>query len=114
MVDATVLSIEKEEANGHVFNVGTGIPVTVKEVVQALIKNYGIEVPVQVTGDYRLGDIRHNYACLEKIKRLLGFKPGFSFEKGVELFTDWVNNQAIKESKYEDSIKEMREKGLMK
>jgi dTDP-L-rhamnose 4-epimerase len=114
VVRATALSIEKDEANGHIFNVGTGSPIPVLHVVHLLIKNYGIEVSVNVSGDYRIGDIRHNYADISKIKRMLGFTPSVSFEEGLERFTDWVSKQDIGMSQYEDSIKEMKEKGLMK
>jgi dTDP-L-rhamnose 4-epimerase len=114
VVRATTAGIEKEEANGEIFNVGTGVPVTVMEVAAFLIKNYGIDVPLNITGNYRLGDIRHNFADLNKIEKLLGFKPSVSFETGLKKFTDWVNSQDIQQSKYEESLKEMKEKGLMK
>ncbi|HWR32361.1 MAG TPA: NAD-dependent epimerase/dehydratase family protein, partial [Chitinophagaceae bacterium] len=114
VVKATVLGIEKDEANDEVFNVGSGIPVIVMEVAQQLVKHYGMDVPLQVTGNYRLGDIRHNYADISKIQRLLGFKPSVSFAEGLEKFTEWVSKQAVHESRYDESIKEMKEKGLMK
>ena len=114
MINATSLAIDKHEANGKVFNVGMGVPVTVMEVANMLVSNYGINVPVQVTGNYRLGDIRHNYADISRIGRLLGFKPSFSFSDGLKKFTEWVSQQPVKESRYEESIQEMKEKGLMK
>ncbi len=114
VVAATALSIEKEEANGEVFNVGTGVATTVLEVAQQLIHNYGIDVPVKISGNYRLGDIRHNFADMKKIKTLLGFETSVNFTDGLKRFTDWVNQQEIQKSKYEDSISEMKEKGLLK
>ena len=82
VVDATILGIEKEEANNEVFNVGTGVATDVISVATNLIKNYGVDVPVAVSGNYRLGDIRHNYADLTKINSKLGFTPKYSFEEG--------------------------------
>lgn len=114
VVKATVLGIEKDEANGEVFNVGSGSPVTVMEVATSLVKNYEAEIELQVTGNYRLGDIRHNFADISKITRLLGFKPSVSFADGLKKFTDWVNNQSIQTSRFDESVKEMKEKGLMK
>jgi len=114
VVKATFLGIEKEEANGQIFNVGTGVAVTVSEVARLLVELYGIEVPLQVTGNYRLGDIRHNYADTTKIERLLSFKPSFDFKTGLKHFTNWVNGQQVQQSKYEDSINEMKSKGLLK
>lgn len=114
VVKATALGIEMDEANNQIFNVGSGIATTVLDVAQSLIRNYGINVPVQVTGNYRLGDIRHNVADISKIQKLLGFNAEVSFQEGLKHFTDWVNQQEVQQSKYDDSIKEMKEKGLMK
>ena len=114
VVNATIAGIEKPEADGEVFNVGSGVSTTVLNVAETLIKNYGADVPLQVTGSYRLGDIRHNYANINKIERALGFKPLMSFADGIKKFTDWVNSQAIQQSRYDESIKEMKQKGLMK
>lgn len=114
VVNATILGIEKDEANGETFNVGSGIITTVNEVVNSLMKHYGIEVPVSISGNYRLGDIRHNYADLTKIKTLLGFVPGVSFEQGIAKFTLWVREQSIYEDRYEESLNEMKAKGLFK
>jgi len=114
IVDATILGLEKEEANGEVFNVGTGVPTDVVTVAQTLIDNYGIETPMTITGNYRLGDIRHNYADLTKINSKLGFVPKIDFEEGIRRFTNWVNTQEIKDDNYERSIAEMKAKGMYK
>lgn len=114
IVKATWLGMEKETANGQVFNVGTGVPSTVLDVARGLIDLYGIQVPVEVTGNYRLGDIRHNYADMQRAERLLGFRPEVSFAEGLKKFTDWVLQQEIRASRYEESLAEMKAKGLMK
>ena len=114
VVDATILGIEKDEANGHTFNIGTGVATDVLAVANTLIKKYGVKVPVVVSGNYRLGDIRHNYADIGLAKELLGFEPKWSFEAGIEKFTVWVNEQEIHKDNYEASIKEMKQKGLFK
>lgn len=114
VVDATILGIEKEEANNEVFNVGTGVATDVISVAANLIKNYGVDVPVTVSGNYRLGDIRHNYADLTKISSKLGFTPKYSFEEGLKQFTNWVNTQEVEKDNYQKSIDEMKAKGLYK
>ncbi|MDO7213381.1 NAD-dependent epimerase/dehydratase family protein [Acinetobacter nosocomialis] len=114
VVEATILGLEKEEANNQVFNVGTGIATSVLTVADQLVKNYNIDVPITISGNYRLGDIRHNYADLTKIKKYLGFEPKVSFEEGIKEFTQWVNTQEIQEDRYQQSINEMKEKGLYK
>lgn len=114
VVNATILGIEKEEANGQVFNVGTGVATDVVEVANSLINAYNIEVPVIVTGKFRLGDIRHNFADLNKIKTFLGFQPKVYFKEGIEKFAAWVLRQEIQEDKLSVSLDEMKSKGLLK
>ncbi|MBS1735244.1 MAG: NAD-dependent epimerase/dehydratase family protein [Bacteroidetes bacterium] len=109
-----ILCIEKDEANGQIMNVGTGVATSVLDVAKILCKKYNIEVPINITGNFRLGDIRHNYADISKVKSLLGFEPQIDFGTGMTLFTDWVNEQAIMASKYEYSVREMKSRGLLK
>lgn len=114
VVDATILGIEKEEANGHVFNVGTGVATDVLTVARTLIEKYEIDVPVTISGNFRLGDIRHNYADITAARTILGLEPKWSFSDGIGEFVKWVNEQGVQEDKYEASIEEMKKKGLYK
>lgn len=114
VVDATILGIESTEADNQVFNVGTGVATDVITVAESLSRNYGVTVPITISGNYRLGDIRHNFADLTKIKKVLGFEPKFSFEQGLQQFTNWVNTQEVQEDRYQKSIDEMKAKGLYK
>lgn len=112
IVDAIVLGMEKEEANGHVFNIGTGKSIDVLTVAKTLMDKYKTKVPIRVSGNYRLGDVRHNFADITLAKDILGYTPKWSFEDGISEFVNWVNNQTIVEDKYDLSIKEMKNKGL--
>lgn len=114
VVDATILGIEKDEANYEVFNVGLGCAIDVERVANTLVKAYSSSSKIVITGSYRVGDIRDNYADLTKIKSKLGFEPKVSFEEGILRFTKWVDAQEIGEDGYEKSIGEMRERGLLK
>lgn len=114
VVNATIKGLEIPEANGHVFNIGTGIATDVLTVAKTLCDKYGIEVPVTVSGNYRIGDIRHNYADITQARKILDFEPKWSFDKGMASFCRWVDGQIILEDKYEASIEEMRIKGLYK
>lgn len=114
VADATILGMEVPEANGHVFNIGTGTAIDVLTVAQTLCDKYKIHVPIKISGNYRLGDIRHNFADISLARKILGFKPKWSFPDGISEFTKWVNEQEIYEDKYENSIIEMQKKGLYK
>lgn len=114
VVDATVKGLEVHGAAGHVFNVGTGVATDVLTVAKTLCEKYGVDVPITVSGNYRLGDIRHNYADISLARKILGFEPQWSFDKGIGQFAKWVDKQEIQEDKYEASIEEMKAKGLYK
>ncbi|MBN1898911.1 MAG: SDR family NAD(P)-dependent oxidoreductase [Spirochaetes bacterium] len=110
-IQATVKAIQKEKIAG-VFNVGSGIATSVLVVAQTLKDIYGSDVKINVSGHYRLGDIRHNLADLKAAKEKLGFVPRYSFKEGIRRFADWVNAQKVMKDNYENSIEEMRKKGL--
>jgi dTDP-L-rhamnose 4-epimerase len=115
VVDATILSIETNSIGSKSYNVGTGIPTTVITVVKNLLNNYESDVQYKITGNFRIGDIRHNYADLEQIKKELGFKPKITFENGIKTFTDWVKGEKVESAlNYQVSLNEMKSKGLFK
>jgi dTDP-L-rhamnose 4-epimerase len=114
IVAATTIALTKDEANGEVFGIGSGVATDVLTVAQTLVQQYGIDVPIKVTGAYRLGDIRHNFADLNKAKRLLGFSPQVSFDEGIRQFSTWVNQQEVQVDTYDASIAEMSKRGLFK
>ena len=114
VVDATILGIEKEEADFEVFNVGSGKGTTVLEVAEFLKKYYQSDINIKISGNFRLGDIRHNVADLSKIENKLGFHAKVDFQSGIKQFAGWVNQQEIQEDHYAESIQELKEKGLLK
>lgn len=114
VVEATFLAIESDKANGEVFNVGTGIPTDVIKVATLLLNYYKSAVNYKITGNYRVGDIRHNFADMKKIKEKIGFSPKYSFEVGLKKFADWVDSQNIEVDNYNKSVEEMKLRGLYK
>lgn len=114
VVEATIAGIENEKANNVVFNIGSGVATNVLTVAKTLIELYKSNVSINVSGNYRLGDIRHNFADIERARELLSFEPKWGFRTGISMFVEWVNNQEIQDDKYEKSIEEMKRKGLFK
>lgn len=114
VVDATILSIENEKANYEVFNVGTGEKIDVLTVAEILKELYKSNIKIEISGNFRVGDIRHNLADITKANQILGYTPKYSFQKGIKKFVDWVNTQKVEEDNYENSIEEMKKRGLYK
>lgn len=111
-VMATILGIKREEANGHIFNVGSGMPIDVLTVANKLITYLGVKVHAKISGNYRSGDIRHNFADIQKINNLLGFKPTVDFDDGISQFVEWVKIQDILVDNYQISIDELKKRNL--
>lgn len=114
VVDATVASIELSDSGQHVVNIGSGVRTSVLDVARTLVSAYRAEIPVRISGNFRLGDIRDNYADITKARQLLGFNPNVDFTTGIHRFASWVESQIINADTYEASIAEMRSKGLFK
>ena len=113
VADATVLALEKKEANHQIFNVGSGVATTVAQAANTLKELYASNVNINISGKYRLGDIRHNYADLTKITSTLGFVPEVNFKAGIIRFVEWVKTQEIQSDKYEDTFIKLKNKGLI-
>lgn len=114
VVEATIRSLEMDSTSNETINIGTGVSTSVIEVAKLLAKKYKIETEINISGDFRIGDIRHNFADLSKMKKLLGFAPRISFEEGLDKFTNWVSNQTIPDNFFEKSLEEMKNKGFLK
>lgn len=113
-VEATVRSLEMESANNQIINVGTGIATSVLSIAELLVEKYGKKTKVNVSGDFRMGDIRHNFADLSKMKYLLDFEPKVHLHQGVKEFAEWVLQQPVHENNFNRSLEEMKEKGFLK
>lgn len=114
VVEATVRGIEHEAPIVDVFNVGSGIATDVLTVAETLQRLYGRQIPIEISGQFRLGDIRHNYANLAKVTSVLGFVPTVPFDEGLRRFASWVENEQLQVDRYDESLRELREKGLFK
>ena len=114
VVESIILSIFNEKANYQIFNVGSGVCTDVLTVAETLKNIYQSSSEIHISGNYRVGDIRHNFADLTLIKSKIGFEPKVDFVTGIKKFTAWVNKQEVQTDLYEASIAEMKEKGLYK
>ena len=111
---ASVMVMEREALDYQVFNVGTGIPTTIIEVARTLAKQIKPEEEIQpeIRNSFREGDVRHCYADISKIRRMIAFKPSITFEAGIKDLTEWVSRQ-ICEDRTPEAINELKEKGLV-
>lgn len=114
VVEATVRAVEFDDNLVTSLNVGSGIATDVITVAKKIVNYYQSPSPIAISGAFRLGDIRHNFADLSSLKRVLGFVPAIDFDTGLRRFLDWAEGRFRNdESGYERSLQEMRTRGLM-
>lgn len=110
---ACALAIEKPELTaGQVFNLGNGVPITVLELAQLLIKIYGKDLEPQVTGKFRKGDVRHCYADITKLVERLGYRPRVSLEEGLRELVEWSETVEA-EDHFDAAREELAKRGLL-
>lgn len=113
VVDATAAVIAPNIKGVHALNVGSGVRTSVLEVAHAVVDFFKAEVPIEVTGAFRLGDIRHNAADISRIQALTGFEPRWTFKDGLNQFLSWASGHEAQDAGFERSLAELRERGLM-
>jgi len=100
-----------------VLNVGTGIRSTIFDLIRALGLALHLDPRHEVSGDYRLGDIRHAVADTERLFDALGVIEFRSLDEGVKDFIAWVAEQNLPGAAndlFRKSLEEMRGAGLLR
>jgi dTDP-L-rhamnose 4-epimerase len=114
VIDATVRAIFHDTPFVGALNVGSGVPTTVMQVAQAVKTFFKSDSKISVTGDFRVGDIRHNIADTVELQRVLGFAPKTPFTEGLNAFLAWAACEPAQDkSAYEKSVAELASRGLM-
>lgn len=115
VVDSILLSIKKELKTNErlIFNVGSGESVSVFEVATKLKHIFGLNTKIEITGNFRKGDIRHNVADLSAVKKYLGYQPKTNFEVGLKEYSKWVVTQTVESNHFSSTIKDMKRRGIL-
>jgi len=111
IVQANLLVMKKSAADYDVFNVGTGVGVSILKIAHTLSKLYGTSDSVEVVNKFRAGDIRHCVADISKIQ-MLGYEPSIGFECGMKELVDWGETQSA-DDKSAKAFQELNDKGLV-
>ena len=93
VVQANLLAMERSQADGQALNVGSGEPISIREVAATLAAALGRNVPAEITGKYRAGDIRHCFADISRARATLGYQPRHRFGESVGELVAWLRSQ---------------------
>jgi dTDP-L-rhamnose 4-epimerase len=112
IVQANLLAMEKSAGNGRALNVGSGHPVTIREVALELGRALDVKLPSNVTGKYRAGDIRHCFGDISAISSLLGYRPKVRLKQGIQELVQWLTSQQA-DDHVEEAMQRLNVHGLV-
>lgn len=110
---ATSACLAGEVHGSHAINVGSGTATPVAEVARLVRAYFSSDVPIEITGTFRVGDIRHNVADISRARSLIGYRPKWSFVDGLRTFLKWADDQGAVDSAFEQSLAELKQRGLL-
>jgi dTDP-L-rhamnose 4-epimerase len=109
---ACLLAMDREAAAGQVLNVGSGNAYTVAEIACRLGRVMGREdLEPEITGTYRVGDIRHCFADIGRARQVLGYEPHVALDDGLAELATWLERQAATD-RVDEARAELAARGL--
>lgn len=112
ITNAIQLSLEKEEADYEAFNIGSGVPITIKQVADEVISLNKSNLKPEITFNFRNFDVRHCFADVSKAKKILGWEPRVTFTNGLQKVFNWSKNENAIDH-MEESISELKKRNLI-
>ena len=116
IVQANMLALEADPAAvaGQVFNVGTGLPTNLLELLELLEKALDVSgIDPIIPGQFRTGDIRHCYADISRISERLGYRPTVDLDTGLSELAVWMRTQSA-QNFTRRAAAELERKGLVR
>jgi len=114
VVEGTLKALTFEGNFVGALNIGSGQAISVIDVATSVKNFFNSSSDIDVTGAFRMGDIRHNVADLTKSNDLLRYSPKTPFSVGLSNFLRWASDFAPEESAaYKHSVDELTKHGLM-
>jgi dTDP-L-rhamnose 4-epimerase len=106
------LCLDAAAAADKVFNIGSGQAYSIRELAERMADALGKnDLEPNITGKYRVGDIRHCFADVALARSVLGYAPQVTLEDGVLELVDWLEGQIANDS-VESASAELAARGL--
>jgi|TARA_B100000035_G_scaffold315404_1_gene335860 dTDP-L-rhamnose 4-epimerase len=114
VVDANILVLEDDRANYEMFNVGGGVPVTVKDFAKVVADAYGYtDYKPDGCGKYRFGDTRHIFSNINKLRNL-GWEPKRTIKDSVLEYKEWLDTAECVDDIVEYCSKKMQDLNVVR
>lgn len=113
VAQAVRLALETPGAAGETFNIGSGEAVRIREVAERLAADLGRDdLPPEITGRYRTGDVRHCIADIGHAREVLGYAPGVAFDAGLRELAGWLAAQEASD-RVDEATAQLARRGLI-
>lgn len=112
VVAALTAALTRPGDDSYVCNVGSGIATSVVDLARELLAAAGLRVETPVTGQFRVGDIRHNFADIRAARERLDYVPRVSLAEGLKRFCDWAASEPVYADRLDQATAELKAKGL--
>jgi dTDP-L-rhamnose 4-epimerase len=93
VAEACRLALLSDAAIGHPFNIGSGASVSIKEAALLLGEALGVPIEPEITGECRIGDVRHCFPDIASARALLGYQPRYSLTAGLKKLVAWLEGR---------------------
>jgi len=113
VANAFAIVLESDRRLWDVFNVGSDRPIAIHDMACVLARLLQKNIAPQILQQYRVGDIRHCFGDISKLRDTFDVTPQIDFEAGMAELIDWVRSAEKPVDKSESSLSELREKGLV-
>lgn len=115
VVAATCRAVAEPPNEPVALNIGSGTSMNLLDLLAEMELRLNRSTEVQITGEFREGDIRHHCASLERVGALLGFVPQVMFRQGLVEFLDWSCGEPLIGfgDRYTASVAEIRRHRLL-
>jgi dTDP-L-rhamnose 4-epimerase len=113
VASACRLALTSKDVDGEALNISSGQAMTVGEVASKAIEAIGAtSLQPEITGKYRVGDIRHCFADISRARKVLGWAPSVSLEQGFVDLAAWLEGQ-VTTDRVVEARGELAARGLM-
>jgi dTDP-L-rhamnose 4-epimerase len=93
VADACRLALISDAAIGRALNIGSGAPVTVKDAARLLADTLGVPIEPEITGECRVGDVRHCFPDITEARAALGYRPRTTLAAGLQKLVRWLDGR---------------------
>ncbi|MDB4977450.1 MAG: galE2 [Myxococcaceae bacterium] len=112
VVQACLRALELDAAAGQVFNVGSGDVFTVRDIARAMAEvTRKVQIKPELTGKYRVGDIRHCFADITRARECLGYAPKVGLDAGLSELAGWLEGK-VAIDRVEEARAQLSARGL--